>query len=972
MVRRMLASCCPRVLTAAAAAIGLAAGASGAPITPGNVVLYRVGPTTGGLANTGAVVTVDEYTPAGTLVQSFVMPSTGTGAKLIASGTATSEGFLTVSPNGRWVTLTGYNATIPTTGLAGTTSATVNRVVGLLDATTGTTTFTLLSDWASANNPRSAVTDDGSNLWLAGGAGGIRYATAGGTTSTQINTPTALVNLRQVNVFDGQLYATTSSGTGPNTASIGTVGTGLPTVSPAAYATIPGIAPVGTLTGTSRYAFFFADLSAVVPGVDTLYVADDAALALSKYSLVAGSWTLNGTIGVDADDYRGVTGLVSGGNVILHAVRRGGSAAAGGGELVTLTDSSGYNGAFAGTPTILATAATNSAYRGVGRIPGGACCVIGGGCTLVFNAAQCNGNFQGQGTTCSPTPCPAIDGACCLPSGGCVIADSNTCELAGGIFQGVGTPCLTGSCVGACCLDDSTCFISPISQCNGVFQGFGTTCQTVVCPIVVRGGACCLPDGTCIQVPSPIGCNGTYQGDNTVCGTIACPVFGACCTQNQTCVNTTAALCAQNNGTFYPGVPCSQINCDEGACCLPSGSCVITTVPQICVNNGGTFQGFGTTCVPNPCPQPTTGACCKTDGTCTILTPAQCQLSGGIFQGFGSSCAPNPCPQPFVCCFPDGSCTILLPPQQCTSPIVVIGATCVPNPCPQPITGACCLTNGQCIFVTGGITACNGTYLGDGTVCGPDSCKGACCLSSGACVFVIAPECSGTFQGIGSSCTLVLCPQPITGACCQPDGSCSIVTGGITACNGNYLGDGTTCVPNSCPQPVACCSTINIGSCAIRLGNCLPNEIPTGSTCVPNPCPQEGACCLQGGVCGIRTEAQCVNAGGVYQGNGTTCFPNPCPGVCCAGSVCLNLGPNQCANVPFSRFVFTFLTCPGTLTQPCCRADFNHDGVVSVQDIFDFLAQWFATSPLCDINGNNGTTVQDIFDFLAAWFAGCP
>lgn len=54
-----------------------------------------------------------------------------------------------------------------------------------------------------------------------------------------------------------------------------------------------------------------------------------------------------------------------------------------------------------------------------------------------------------------------------------------------------------------------------------------------------------------------------------------------------------------------------------------------------------------------------------------------------------------------------------------------------------------------------------------------------------------------------------------------------------------------------------------------------------------------------------------------------------------------------------------------------CAADFNGVGSVSVQDIFDFLAAWFAALPDADVNGTGTVTVQDIFDFLAAWFAGC-
>ena len=53
-----------------------------------------------------------------------------------------------------------------------------------------------------------------------------------------------------------------------------------------------------------------------------------------------------------------------------------------------------------------------------------------------------------------------------------------------------------------------------------------------------------------------------------------------------------------------------------------------------------------------------------------------------------------------------------------------------------------------------------------------------------------------------------------------------------------------------------------------------------------------------------------------------------------------------------------------------CPADYNGDGLLNVQDIFDFLAGWFAADPRADFNGG-GSGVSDIFDFLAAWFAGC-
>jgi len=68
---------------------------------------------------------------------------------------------------------------------------------------------------------------------------------------------------------------------------------------------------------------------------------------------------------------------------------------------------------------------------------------------------------------------------------------------------------------------------------------------------------------------------------------------------------------------------------------------------------------------------------------------------------------------------------------------------------------------------------------------------------------------------------------------------------------------------------------------------------------------------------------------------------------------------------------------PGNNTMPCCKADFNRTGSVSVQDLFDFLAAWFGRLATADVNGNPpgsgnaNVTVQDLFDYLALWF-GTP
>jgi hypothetical protein len=77
--------------------------------------------------------------------------------------------------------------------------------------------------------------------------------------------------------------------------------------------------------------------------------------------------------------------------------------------------------------------------------------------------------------------------------------------------------------------------------------------------------------------------------------------------------------------------------------------------------------------------------------------------------------------------------------------------------------------------------------------------------------------------------------------------------------------------------------------------------------------------------------------------------------------------------------VSTSNVAPVQLVVTACPADFNGMNGVSVQDIFDFLADWnsqAAGGPVilatADFNWTDGITVQDIFDFLSAWNSGCP
>jgi hypothetical protein len=340
-----------------------------APFTPGNLVVYRVGNGSTTLSQNGNHVFLDEYTTAGALVQSLAMPSAASGSDkpIVASGTATVDGFLSRSVDGTCLAVPGYGRDLPSSGsglgnlvsgsmpAGGPVPRTIARVTGAgtIDSTTA------LTDTSVGDNFRSVATVDCESYWTAGGAGsagGLQYALRGATASTALNgTPTPF---RVVTIVDGQLYTSAANATGGFTfRGVNTVGTGLPTSGTPNITRLPGFQSSTPANTTSPNGYFFADLDGS-PGVDTLYVADDQSAGLTKFSLVAGTWTVNGVIGGDTDDYRNVTGSVSGGTVTLYIVR-------GSNQLVTLTDASGYNGAFSGTPTVVATAGTNQAFRNV-------------------------------------------------------------------------------------------------------------------------------------------------------------------------------------------------------------------------------------------------------------------------------------------------------------------------------------------------------------------------------------------------------------------------------------------------------------------------------------------------------------------------------------------------------------------------------------------------------------------------------
>jgi predicted extracellular nuclease len=346
----------PSLSAALLAFIGLsmATQALSAAFTPGNIVVYRVGDGSAALSSAATAVFLDEYTPSGTLVQSIAMPTAVSGGqrRLTGSGTSTSDGLISRSADGGCILVAGYDATLGTAAITGTTAAVANRIIGVVRPDGTADTSTVFAANYSTNNFRSAASTNCTDLWATGGNDGVRYTTVGGTTNTQVSN--TVTNLRQINIFGGQLYISTASGT----TRVGTVGAGTPTTSGQTITQLPSLPTSG-----SPYSFFFADLSSAVAGVDTLYIADEgtgASFGLQKYSLVSGAWFPNGSI--SGTGIRGLTGVVTGNSVALYAVNNAGA-------LLTITDTTGYNATISGTFANIASAGTNRAFRGVALAP---------------------------------------------------------------------------------------------------------------------------------------------------------------------------------------------------------------------------------------------------------------------------------------------------------------------------------------------------------------------------------------------------------------------------------------------------------------------------------------------------------------------------------------------------------------------------------------------------------------------------
>ena len=340
----------------------------GAVSAKAELYVVQVGDGSGSLSASNFATFVKKFKDDGSPDGSISLPTAASGGNqaLTLSGSATSEGFLTRSTDGQYLTLAGYaSAPGAATNIAETDSMTVPRgaaritlgseTVDTSTVFTGDATFSgNPSGSGTAGNPRSAVSTNGTDIWLAGqgtpaGNAGIRYTTLGGNASLRLaSSPT---NIRVANIFNNQLYASSASGTFQG---VSTVGSGLPTTDMQTTTLLSGFPTSGS---HSSYDFWFKDAS-------TLYVADDGSAAngggIQKWTESGGTWSLQYTLlntGATTTGTRGLAGTVDdGNNAVLYATTTQTS----NNNLIKVVDAGA-----ASTASILASAGTNAVFRGV-------------------------------------------------------------------------------------------------------------------------------------------------------------------------------------------------------------------------------------------------------------------------------------------------------------------------------------------------------------------------------------------------------------------------------------------------------------------------------------------------------------------------------------------------------------------------------------------------------------------------------
>jgi hypothetical protein len=375
------------------------------PFGTGDTFVYRVGDgitkliaqppnPNAGSAAIGSTIFVDEYTTAGVLVQSIILPSAddgGTVHAVVGNGQQSATEQLSLSGDGQYLFLTGYDTNPLNFATAsalpnGPGSASVPRAVARIkfDGTVETVAF---SGVQTGGNFNGVYSPDGQQFYV-GGVNGVSYfasfvpsAAFQTATATITNTNFTVVGLQGV---AGDLYVVGAS------SNLVQKYTGFPT-SLTPLSPLPGVSTATDPNQTFVIDVYFTHLggAGAPAGINTMYLSDDgpgfAHGQITKWAFDGTNWTLVDSVtagtGNSAISFYWLAGTIDvGGNVTLNVTYgNGGNSDTGPGELYAISDANGWNAPI-GTGGTHSDAAprvafvdnmSNEVFRGVAFAPSG-------------------------------------------------------------------------------------------------------------------------------------------------------------------------------------------------------------------------------------------------------------------------------------------------------------------------------------------------------------------------------------------------------------------------------------------------------------------------------------------------------------------------------------------------------------------------------------------------------------------------
>ena len=380
-------------LASIATLVAPAAPAHAAGFSSGSLVVERIGDGSTPLSNASAAISVLEVTTSGSLSQTITLPSSGTTPQT-DSGSASSNGYLNTYFSGGvgYVSVPGLNlatGTVSAAGLNVKVNSTLDATGNVINRTlfpTGGPTGTPPSPF-SGNNYRSSIATSGSTFYATGHSSGSPVTGGAwyfdGTAFTQVSSTATgqVTNLRNVEIYNNQLFFSTGSGT---TRGVYSIGSGLPTTS---GQTATSFINMGSVAEAYGFVLFDTNNDSTL---DLAYVADDrttvTAGGINRFDFSGGAWSQTGS----AFRFDTSSSLLTTGT------------AASGGSLVSIRGLTGSYDAATSTATLFATTTQTSNNSLISFLDTGSLST-----STTFNTLQSAGtNFVFRGVDVSPVAVP--------------------------------------------------------------------------------------------------------------------------------------------------------------------------------------------------------------------------------------------------------------------------------------------------------------------------------------------------------------------------------------------------------------------------------------------------------------------------------------------------------------------------------------------------------------------------------------